>query len=322
MKLLEFFKKRWKYIVSISISILLLTLILLFGVDFTVLKEILISTNLIYLSGAFLLYILGLIIGALKILYLLKINDYHISIFRVILYHTFGMLFSAFTPAKAGYIMITYPLKKNDVPVSKTLSIFFIGQMFDFALRIPISIVGIILIITKPFKNNFLWLALVGIFILIVLSLMAYVLSSGKFFKIESIIEKRYPKLSIKLRNYKEQYKDLKWRQSLLIAALTLIGWIIFSLKWFLISHAISFPLSLPDCAFLLPLIFIISFLPISVAGLGFVEGGVILLYTLRFPQFTQTFLGSIAVTFMILERTINILTALPGIFTFFEVSK
>ncbi|MHA1222783.1 MAG: lysylphosphatidylglycerol synthase transmembrane domain-containing protein [Candidatus Heimdallarchaeaceae archaeon] len=306
MKLLEFFKKRWKYIVSISISILLLTLILLFGVDFTVLKEILISTNLIYLSGAFLLYILGLIIGALKILYLLKINDYHISIFRVILYHTFGMLFSAFTPAT----------------VSKTLSIFFIGQMFDFALRIPISIVGIILIITKPFKNNFLWLALVGIFILIVLSLMAYVLSSGKFFKIESIIEKRYPKLSIKLRNYKEQYKDLKWRQSLLIAALTLIGWIIFSLKWFLISHAISFPLSLPDCAFLLPLIFIISFLPISVAGLGFVEGGVILLYTLRFPQFTQTFLGSIAVTFMILERTINILTALPGIFTFFEVSK
>ena len=321
-KIRNFFKKTWIYIVSFIVSIAVITLIFVYQVDFSHLKETFKEANYWFVALAVLFYIIGLIIGALKIQYLLKINNFKLNFGKSLLYHLFGMLFANFTPAKSGYTLISYPLKENGFPVSKSVSTFFVGQLYDFTLRIPIAIIGVIFLFVNTNSTDSLWLGLIGLVMLLLLAIASYVFASGRLFNIEKLFTKRLVKVGNFIRRYKEQFQKISLKQSIIITLYTLLGWIAFALKWYFISYSINFKMSFIDSAFLLPLIFIISFLPISLAGLGFVEGGVIFLYQFRFPTIDKDLIGSIGISFMIIERCINLIASLPGLLTYAELYR
>jgi len=318
----NFFKKTWKYILSFIVSVIVITLIFVYQVDFNHLKSTIKEVNILFILLAALFYIIGLIIGAIKMQYLLYINGFKIKFFKILLYHTYGMLFANFTPAKSGYTLISYPLKVNSFPVTKTFSTFFIGQLYDFALRIPIAIIGVIFLFIDTNSTNYLWLGIIGLLLLVVLSVASYVFASGKLFKIEKLFTKRLTKIGDFIRKYKEQFKKVSLKQSVLLTVLTALGWIAFAFKWYFISFSINYRISFIDSGFLLPLIFIISFLPISLAGLGFVESGVIFLYIIRYPTLDRDLLGSVGLTFMLIERIINLVVTLPGLATYIELPR
>jgi len=321
-KVKKFFSKTWKYILSFIVSIVIITLIFIYQVDFNLLKTTFNEANILFILLAALFYIIGLVIGAIKLQYLLYINGFKINFFKTLLYHTYGMLFSSFTPAKSGYTLIAYPLKVNDFPVTKTFSIFFIGQLYDFALRIPVTIIGIIFLFIDTNSTNYVWLGVIGLSILVVLSLGSYVFASGKLFNIEKIFSKRLKKIGNFIRKYKEQFKKISLKQSIFLTIITSLGWIAFAFKWYFISFSINYRISFIDSAFLLPLIFVISFLPISLAGLGFVESGIIFLYIIRYPSLDRDLVVSIGLTFMIIERIINLVTTVPGLLTYIELPR
>ena len=265
----------------IFISLLLLSYLIIrnwgnFGEIFKILK----SYNAFFIVAALSLYMLGIFVEMLRWEILLRANGVYISkgfLFQSVF---IGYFYSNIFPTNVGGdIYRGYDIHKNkNVPNDKNISSIvverFIG-MFSGTVYLVIS-----------FFSVYKYL---GISIVIILSilpvlglLLFFILIKPEVFKVNVIFKKiRFlskfeGKYDDFLKNFKS-YKN-KFRFILYSFIYSLIGQMVFFASYYMVSLYLKMELDFSVFLFIIPIVIIVSNIPISIGGIGIRENTLFIL--------------------------------------------
>lgn len=188
-----------------------------------------------------------------------------------------GILISDFTPARIGEL--SRPLTIRDrVPIPAGIGSVFLDRYCDFVAIFILGCGGILLIFAALSQILLLIMAFVLLIPIILLSLL-WVRRSWVFGAVHRF---RFARLSDFTNHLGVAMDSLENPKRTMTAAIlfTLIIWIFQSLRIVIIAAAAGFSLPIQELILIQPLISALALLPISISGLGFVEGGYVTLFT------------------------------------------
>lgn len=247
-----------------------------------------------------------------------------------------GMLTSDVTPGRSGYILTPLYLRDQKVPTSKSLSGILGIQTIEFLIKVVGGIgCAIFLLNTVPALN---WPAttvlginvtffVIGLGITLMLAgalvLAAFSWSERAISVFNRIANWRFLKrfsggLLCKLEEYKAGAKETRGAIPEILL-LTLACWILKGFEWFFLFTALGLSFGLSPALtwlamFLIhPLVTALAFVPITPAGAGIQEFGIVGIMTLLFTNPTTATIGAIG-AFAVLARGLLIVEDLAGV--------
>ena len=254
-----------------------------------------------YLLLAFLMYFGINLLFTVRLRRVLSKNGVKTSFGKTLLAQYAGMLTSDVTPGRSGYILTPVYLRDQDVPTSKGLSSVLGIQTFEFLIKVVGGIGAIIFLVSvaspatwdivfhhvSVFGVNIGFLAAVlGISLMMVgaIVLAAFTWSKRAISIFDKIANSRFLKrftggIMGKLEEYKESSSSTS-KAIPEIVGLTASCWIIKGFEWWFLGYAlgISQLTAWWWLAFFLihPLVTALAFVPITPAGIGVQEFGII----------------------------------------------
>lgn len=274
--------KKLRIFIQITIGILIILFILnKLNINDAILN--LKKTNLPFFIFAGFAYLCLNFTLAFRLFYLLTKIGYRVKYSPVLFSHMGGMIAGDITPGRSGYFL-TPPILKNNAGVRITdgMACIFAPQGIEFILKVGGAIAAIFFISTfSNINKNFIIFAGIGALLLLIAGILMLIIS----WKNENItlrFIRRLPffkKFTENLSFFKERSIQIKGSINVILI-LYLIGWIFAALQWFYLGKALGIELSLFVFFLLHPLITILMFIPVSPAGLGLMEGGVILVFS------------------------------------------
>ena len=267
-----------RIIVSLGLIIyLVLTQFRDFRTIVSTLKDI--SLPLIILSAA--THIYGIWITAYRWQSLLKTQGVRLSILSLSASTLVGLFFNNFLPTSiGGDVYRAYDVtKKSDLPMSSSISILVVerlsGIIASAAFAAAALFLGFTAIGGKSIVIPILIFLAASIFIFFLI-LNPNILGLHRLAKKVKLLQKIIDKLS-NVYNTFLSFKKYKW---------TLVRVIIFSLtlqfavivNYWLASKSLGIPLNLEVFIFIVPVVSIISMLPVSLGGIGVREGSLVFL--------------------------------------------
>src|SRR5659263_40410 len=265
-------------IIGISIIAFILNKLGLHEV-FIVLKK----TDMFYFVLSCLSYLFLNLILASRLSYLLTKTGHEIKFRDVFLSHMGGMIIGDLTPGRSGYFLTPSILKKKaGIPITEGMACIFAPQGIEFILKVAGAIAAIIyLSYYLNIEKNFIIYSGIGSVILLIVGILMLLVSWNNE-KMTSKFLGKIPFLN-KFTGNLSSFKDrsILIKNSLnMILMLYLIGWLFAALQWYLLGKAIGIDISFFSFFLLHPLITILMFVPLSPAGLGLMEGGIILVFS------------------------------------------
>ena len=245
--------------------------------------EVLKKTDLSYFIMACLSYLFLDLALALRLSYLLKKIGHEMKLKDVFLSHMGGMIIGDVTPGRSGYFLTPLILrKKAGVPITEGMACIFAPQGIEFILKVAGAVAAIIyLSFYLNIEKNFIIYAGIGSVILLFVGILMLLISWNN----EKMTSKFLVKIPF-LNKFTENLSSFKDRSILIkdslniILILYTIGWIFAALQWYFLGKAIGIEISFFIFFLLHPLITILMFVPLSPAGLGLMEGGIILVFS------------------------------------------
>ena len=265
------------------------------GVDY--IYTTILTIKIEYLLLAFLMYFGINVLFAVRLRRVLSKNGVKTSFGKTLLAQYAGMLTSDVTPGRSGYILTPVYLRDQDVPTSKSLSSVLGIQTFEFLIKV-IGGVGAIIYLVKfvpaqtwntifPTQiagvNIGLLIAVLGVSLMMVgaIILAAFTWSKRAISIFDRIANSRYLKrftggLMGKLEEYKLSANSTS-KAIPEIVTLTLACWIIKGFEWYFLGYALGIT-QIPWIAYFLihPLVTALAFVPITPAGIGVQEFGIV----------------------------------------------
>ncbi len=274
--------KKLHLIIQIIIGISIVAFILNkldLGEVFVVLRK----TGLMYFILACLSYFFLNLVLASRLTYLLKKIGYEIKFKNVFLSHMGGMLIGDITPGRSGYFLTPPILKKKaGIPITEGMACIFAPQGIEFILKVGGAVAAIIyLSMYFNIEKNIIIYASVGSIILLIVGIIMLTISWH-----DEKLTSRFLGRILYLNRFAENLSSFKNRSILIrnnlniILILYTIGWVFAALQWFFLGKAIGINISFFAFFLLHPLITILMFVPLSPAGLGLMEGGIILVFS------------------------------------------
>lgn len=196
---------------------------------------------------------------------------------RVFFAHMGGMLASDVTPARGGYFVLPYLLKRfNQSSITDGMAVIVAPAGVEFILKVVGGFFGIMLLVssTEMDRGVLISLSLAGILCLVVGSMMVVTMWSNE--RIFSNLLSRIPFFG----KFQENYMQLKGRSleikssAHVIVAISIICWLILGLQWLFIGKALGIDLPFYVYFLLHPLITLLAFVPLTPSGIGVMEGG------------------------------------------------
>jgi glycosyltransferase 2 family protein len=240
-----------------------------------------------------------------------------------------GMLTSDVTPGRSGYILTPVYLRDQNIPSSKSLSAVLGIQTIEFLVKVAGGVGAVILLVEtvptatwdKLFPQSIagmnigLLVAVLGIALMLTgaVVLAAFTWSKraiGTFHRIANwrFLKRFTGSLLGKLEEYKDSSHTTQ-RAIPEILALTMVCWVLKGFEWYFLGLALGIT-NVSWVAFFLihPLVTALAFVPITPAGIGVQEFGIIgILGLLGVPVAT-------AGAFAILARGLLIIEDLAGV--------
>jgi glycosyltransferase 2 family protein len=183
------------------------------------------------------------------------------------------------TPGRVGDIARVVYLKQYDITnTSRALSSVLIDRLLDIALYFVIALLGLLVIAPYAVTNNWGWLGIVVI--AVILTIYVFV---KKYSKIESFFQtnKFFLKNSIVFCKWLEPFfqglQDVQGKGMVKVGIFTILGNVIFFYQFFLISQAFSISISFFELTSIIAIISLASLIPITISGIGIREA--VLLY-------------------------------------------
>ncbi len=310
--------KKLRIFIQIFIGVSIIAFILN-KLDLDEVMAVLRKTNLVYFILACISYFFLNLVIAFRLSYLLKKIGQNINYITVFLSHMGGMIVGDITPGRSGYFLTPPIMKKTSgIPITEGMACIFAPQGIEFILKVGGAAAALIYISSFPnVSREFFLYAMIGAVFLLVVGIFMVLLSWQKE-KVSSRLLSKVPFL----KNFAENLSFFKDRSILIkncldkILILCMIGWFFAALQWYFLAKAIGIDISFFAIFLLHPLITILMFVPISPAGLGLMEGGMILVFS---------FFGissAVAMAFSVLVRINILFVDLIGLRTVMKASR
>lgn len=280
-----------------------------------------------YFALSFLAYFGINLLFAIRLMRVLKRDGENTSFGKTLLAHYAGMLTSDVTPGRSGYFLTPVYLKNQNVPTSKSLSGILGIQTIEFLAKVAGGSGAVIFLVnTVPAQeweqfgtfagiNVGLFIAALGIALMlagaIVLASFTWSQKAMKFF--ERIANSRFLKrFTGGIMGKLEEYKDSaqKTRKSIPeIVLFTIACWVLKGFEWYFLAYALGIT-QIPWLGFFLihPLVTALAFVPITPAGVGVQEFGIVGILSLLGVGFAP------AGAFALLSRALLIVEDLIGV--------
>ncbi|MCZ7401649.1 MAG: lysylphosphatidylglycerol synthase transmembrane domain-containing protein [Candidatus Methanoperedens sp.] len=310
--------KKFRIFLQIIIGISIIAFILN-KLDLKEVIAVLGKIDFTYFILACISYLLLNLVLAFRLSYLLKKIGHNIKYINVFLSHMGGMIVGDITPGRSGYFLTPPIMKKtSDIPITDGMACIFAPQGIEFILKVGGAAAALIYI--SSFSNvsrNFIISAMIGAILLLVVGIFMLLLSWHEE-KVSSRLLSKIPffnNFAVNLSFFKD--RSILIKNSLdKILILSIIGWFFAAFQWYFLAKAIGIDIPFFAIFLLHPLITILMFVPISPAGLGLMEGGVILV----FSYFGIS--SAAAMAFSVLVRINILFVDLIGLKTVMKASK
>jgi uncharacterized protein (TIRG00374 family) len=327
-----------KRIVKILLQVVLMVGIfgaLLWYVGIGSLYEALLNLRIEYLLLAFLMYFGINLLFTVRLRRVLSKDDIKTSFGKTLLAQYAGMLTSDVTPGRSGYILTPVYLRDQNVPASKGLSSVLGIQTIEFLFKVVGGVGAVIYLVkvvptatwnqlfpqTVAGVNVGLLVAGLGIALMltgaIVLALFTWSQKAISLFDriANSRLLKRFTGgLMGKLEEYKESAHSTR-RAIPEISILTMACWILKGFEWYFLGLALGIT-QIPWIAYFLihPLVTALAFVPITPAGAGVQEFGIIGVFGLILNVPAHPELVPVVAAFALLARGLLIFEDLAGV--------
>jgi uncharacterized protein (TIRG00374 family) len=284
-----------------------------------------------YLLLAFLMYFGINLFFTVRLRRVLSKGGVKTSFGKTLLAQYAGMLTSDVTPGRSGYILTPVYLRDQNVPASKGLSSILGIQTIEFLVKVIGGIGAAIFLIKTVPAGNWPSTSILGInvtFFVIglgialmltgALLLAAFSWSERAISVFDRIANSRFLKrftggLIGKLQEYKDSSQ--KTRSAIPeIFGLTLVCWLLKGFEWYFLGFALGIT-QIPWIGYFLihPLVTALAFVPITPAGAGVQEFGIVGIMSLLFVNPSPATLGAIG-AFAVLARGLLIVEDLAGV--------
>ncbi len=299
---------------------------LLYYVGIGSLYKALLNIKVEYLAAAFACYFGINVFFAIRLRRVLSKDGIKTSFGKTLLAQYAGMLTSDVTPGRSGYVLTPLYLRDQNVPTSKSLSGILGIQTIEFLVKVAGGIGAIIfLTVTVPKENWANFGSIAGINILFVAAIGVALMTAGGIILAAFTWSERAIKLFYKIANWRflkrftggligklEEYKDSsqKTRKAIPeIIGLTMICWILKGFEWYFLGFALGIT-QIPWIGYFLvhPLVTALGFVPITPAGAGIQEVGILAAFGLL------GVVGGTAAAFALLARGLLIIEDLIGV--------
>ena len=288
-----------------------------------------------YLLLAFLMYFGINLLFTVRLRRVLSKNNVQTSFGKTLLAQYAGMLTSDVTPGRSGYILTPVYLRDQNVPTSKSLSSVLGIQTFEFLIKV-IGGIGAVIYLVKyvpthtwnllfPTQiagiNIGLLLAVLGIALMMTgaIVLAAFTWSKRAISIFDKFANSRFLKrftggLMGRLEEYKESSNSTS-KAIPEIVILTVACWIIKGFEWYFLGYALGIT-QIPWIAYFLihPLVTALAFVPITPAGIGVQEFGIIGIFGLITNVPAHPELVAPIAAFALLARGLLIFEDLAGV--------
>jgi uncharacterized protein (TIRG00374 family) len=297
-------------IIQAAIAIIII-LLLLGSIDYIQASKVLLHLDWFFLILAGLCYFLNNVIMSVRLKRILSYLGNKIRFRIAFLSHMSGMLLSDFTPGRSGYLYVAFALNKKGVPLPKGVAAITSTYIYDLLFKISLAIVAV----------YYFYASITGLpvgYILYLIVILLFLIIAGYFLimypgqVLQNFCQKNtYLKYILDLG---EQSRSLQ-KISPYIISVSCIGWGLRGLEWFFVAKAIGgMAISLVEALLLNPLLTILSLIPITPAGLGIQEAGIVgILVLLGVSVATAT-------AFAFLTRFLEIIIDLIGLKSFFSL--
>ena len=268
------------FIIKISISLALL--IFLFSrIDFKQTISYIRTVEPMYFICAVLLFIFVMFLGIARWSVLLKMFKKDLSFWRIFVSHCGGLFFNVFLPSTiGGDIARTVDLSLHTKDNSSIFATVFLDRLCGFLALVLIALSGFFYGYFYGFTRDLRLL----IFIMILAAIVAFVfllIFSKKMFNIVNKITKFKA-----LRNYFTKFHNCCYSfrfQKIVLMRTILLSLLIqglFSVVVYFIGMSLGIKLNVIYYLILIPIVNSISFLPISLGGLGLRDNVAVVLFS------------------------------------------
>jgi len=264
----------WALRFILGISILAL---LLYKIGFESILGVFIQMNLVYLPIIVILYFMNLYFGSLNIVILMKPIKTTMTLLDIYKYYMLSWGVGLFIPGRVGEVSLVYFLKKHDLPLGQGFLIFFLDKFVSVLVLGIVSIVGFFIFFDV---GTALWL--LGLVLVIISFSGGVIFSTFGRDKIKKYILRKYAKKFKGFSQLLKFYMTKKFHLLLLNFLNTTVRWIVSAIIYYFafLSFGVNLPLWL---IFLITCITsVMSFIPITISGLGIRESVGVYLYSLQ----------------------------------------
>jgi hypothetical protein len=249
--------------------------------DFSKIIEILKSSNKILMALSLSTHIFGTWITAYRWKTLLNIQDVRLSTATLSVTVLIGLFFNNFLPTSiGGDVFRTYDVsKKAGIPVSKSASIILVERFTGVVCAAVYAIVALFLGFTT-IGNQSIVIPIVIFFVICVVIAIIIINPSifgiDKLFRKFSFLQKMREKLS-SVFNTIGSFKDYKMALFKVLIYSFLLQFAVI-LNYYLAALAVGIDLSITAFIFMVPVISIITMIPVSVGGIGLRENAIVII--------------------------------------------
>jgi uncharacterized protein (TIRG00374 family) len=305
---------------------------LLWYVGIGSLYDALLNIKIEYLVLAFLAYFGINLLFTVRLRIVLRKDGVKTSFGKTLLAQYAGMLTSDVTPGRSGYVLTPLYLRDQEVPTSKSLSGILGIQTIEFLVKVIGGISAVIFLLDVVPPQNWdqfgtvaginlgLFIAALGIALMLTgaILLAAFTWSQRAISLFDRIANSRFLKrltggLMGKLEEYKESAH--KTRSAIPeIIILTMICWVLKGFEWYFLGLSLGLT-QIPWIGYFLihPLVTALGFVPITPAGAGIQEFGIVGIFTLLFSAPVSVVTTAAIAAFALLARGLLIFEDLIG---------
>lgn len=271
---------------------------------------VLVNASLPWLLIAIIIHIIATSLTALRIAYLLERLDLFLPIFKA---NLGGMVLADVTPGRTGYFVTPLIVHEECPEVGKgeTLNVMFFGQIFDFLLRACLLAFAMLTIFfALGVSQNMFFYGFLSLLFVVALTIGFTVLAYNKIPQFLVPVIDRIPFVNRLYRRYSKyaDASDYAPRKAIVAFLITVVGWLVTSLRWISVGLALGLVIPIEWYLFLFPALTAVSFIPVSLAGLGVVEGGFALVFFVLGQE------SGLGVAFALVDRAVALIGDLFGL--------
>jgi uncharacterized protein (TIRG00374 family) len=282
----------------------------------------LINIKLEYLLLAFLAYFCINLLFTVRLRRVLGKEGVKTSFGKTLLAQYAGMLTSDVTPGRSGYVLTPLYLKDQEVPTSKSLSGILGIQTIEFLIKVVGGIGALFFLIEAVQLEAWQFgVAVLGIALMLTGAILLAALSwSHRAISLfDRIANSRFLKrftggLIEKIEEYKEGARNTR-KAIPEIILITVMCWVLKGFEWYFIGLALGIT-QIPWIGFFLlhPLITALGFVPITPAGAGVQEFGIVGIFGLLVNVSANPAMAGPIGAFAVLSRVLLIVEDLAGV--------